>query len=68
MKLNWERTRDARPRESPARGSFQERSAGLEPTIPAWQASTLPLRHERSIEVEIVKDQKSKHRLVFCFL
>ena len=36
-----------------------ERSAGVEPAPPAWQASALPLRHERFSDYQVVKDPKS---------
>ena len=37
-----------------------ERLAGLEPAIPAWQASTLPLRHRRLVGSQIVNDQEHR--------
>ena len=40
-----------------------ERSAGIEPAPPAWQASALPLRHERLVGSRIVKDQEHREGL-----
>ena len=39
-----------------------EHPAGLEPAHPAWQASTLPLRHGRLVGSRIVKDHQSTGR------
>jgi hypothetical protein len=39
-----------------------ERPAGIEPAPPAWQASALPLRHERLVGSRIVKDHQSTGR------
>ena len=44
-------TRDARTSPRPE----VERLAGLEPAIPAWQASTLPLRHRRLLAIKLSK-------------
>ena len=40
-----------------------ERSAGVEPAPPAWQASALPLRHERLVGSQIVKDREHREGL-----
>ncbi len=64
---DWIRTSDLlRPKQAEyqtfPRPESSERSAGIEPAPPAWQASALPLRHERLIGSRIVKDHQSTGR------
>ena len=64
---DWIRTSDLlRPKQAEyqtfPRPESSERSAGIEPAPPAWQASALPLRHERLVGSRIVKDHQSTGR------
>ena len=64
---DWIRTSDLlRPKQAESqtfpRPESSERSAGIEPAPPAWQASALPLRHERLVGSRIVKDHQSTGR------
>ena len=38
----------------------RERPVGVEPTLPPWQGSSLPLHHGRLVGCRVVKDQEHR--------